>query len=95
MLKDHLDRVLGKAAAQTTLFQGGSGSPGGQESPQQSKDESWKELTAAVAQGRDDRGPGGCESRVKPQVMEMMWVYYKQHDYIKGRQICHKAGIRI
>ena len=30
-----------------------------------------------------------------PQVMEMMWEYYKQFDYIMGRQICHKAGIRI
>ena len=29
------------------------------------------------------------------QLMKMMWEYYKQFDYIMGRQICHKAGIRI
>ena len=30
-----------------------------------------------------------------PLVMEMMDEYYKQFDYIMGRQICTKAGIRI
>ena len=29
-----------------------------------------------------------------PQVMEMMWEYYKLYDHISGRQICHKAGIK-
>ena len=27
--------------------------------------------------------------------MEMMWEYYQQHDYIMGRQICHKTGVTI
>ena len=30
-----------------------------------------------------------------PQVMEMMWEYYKLHDCIKARQICYKAGMRL
>ena len=30
-----------------------------------------------------------------PQVMEMMWEYYRLYDCIMTRQICHKVGMRL